>query len=368
MSPTRAAVFGGWSRTKPGTGKIKSMQPTSDEQIRFLVKLQRLLDEGLFVASYKFALLLALADLSVESGDDTGASLILPETSIAEKFIQYYWRQAVPYPSSVQARILQQNTGKQASVLNTIRTARGKYGDSLPAMMNRPAWKSLVREVATVVRVMPLWKLQTVARERLDSLYGNTEVSGTIELKSGVAYCFRKFHSLITDLVRGAWVRFVRQQNMDILGDTADLDEFLFGSERSSLAAVRPVLMELQRGACFYCGAALKALNTEVDHFIAWARYPVDLGHNFVLSDRACNSKKRDRLPAINHLVAWTERNAQFGDQIRSELDERGIVTELEASNQVAHWAYAQAEAANALTWVRGDEMVTLGADWRELL
>ena len=29
------------------------MPPTSDEQIRFLVSLQRLLDEGLFVASYR---------------------------------------------------------------------------------------------------------------------------------------------------------------------------------------------------------------------------------------------------------------------------------------------------------------------------
>jgi hypothetical protein len=44
------------------------MPPSSDEQIQFLVKLQRLLDEGLFVASYKFALLLALADLSIEAG------------------------------------------------------------------------------------------------------------------------------------------------------------------------------------------------------------------------------------------------------------------------------------------------------------
>src|SRR4051812_22575850 len=38
---------------------------TADEQTEFMVKLQRLLDETLFVASYKFALLLALADLSV---------------------------------------------------------------------------------------------------------------------------------------------------------------------------------------------------------------------------------------------------------------------------------------------------------------
>jgi hypothetical protein len=48
------------------------MPPTSGEQIRFPVNLQRLLDEGLFVASCKFALLHSLADLSVEKGGDSG--------------------------------------------------------------------------------------------------------------------------------------------------------------------------------------------------------------------------------------------------------------------------------------------------------
>jgi hypothetical protein len=344
------------------------MQPTADQQIRFLINIQRLLEEGLFVASYKFALLLALADLSVESGDDAGAPLELSELSIAEKFIQYYWRQAVPYPASAQTRVLQQNTGKQAAILNTVRDARRKYGDSLPGMLNRPSWKALVREVATVVRVMPLWKLQTVGQERLDFLYENVGTVKTIQLRAGVAFCFRKFHGLISDLVRGAWVRFVRQQNMDILGETADLNEFLFGSERASLAAIRPVLLDIQNGACFYCRSALKAANTDVDHFIAWARYPVDLGHNFVLADRSCNGKKRDRLPAIGHLAAWTDRNVRFGDQIRAALEERGIIAELAASSQVAQWAYSQAEAANALTWLRGDEMVALDAEWRDLL
>ena len=74
------------------------MAPTADEQIHFLVKLQRLLEEGQFVASYKFALLLALADLSVERGDDTGGPLPVSVESIAEKFIRYYWRQGRAVP------------------------------------------------------------------------------------------------------------------------------------------------------------------------------------------------------------------------------------------------------------------------------
>ena len=64
-----------------------------------------------------------------------------------------------------------------------------------------------------------------------------------------MAYCFRKFHALMGDLVRDAWVHYVRQQNLDVLGETADLNDFLYGSERNNLAVVRLVLMDIQRGA-----------------------------------------------------------------------------------------------------------------------
>src|SRR5215472_8325395 len=323
------------------------MPPPPDEQIRFLVNLHRLLDEGLFVASYKFALLLSLADLAIENGDDTGSPLTLTTDEIAEKFIQYYWRQVVPYPAAGTASILQQNTGKQAAVLNLLRAARGKHCDSLATAMKQPAiWKSLRRDVSSIVRIMPLWKLQTVGRERHDFLYENRGVGTKIELRPGVAYCFRKFHALISDLVRGAWVRYVRQQNLNILDENADLNEFLFGSERAALALVRPVLVDIQRGRCFYCNKQLLPQTTHVDHFIAWARYPVDLGHNFVLADSRCNSQKRDRLPACDHLAAWAERNTRYGEQMADALEQRGIVAELAASNRVAEWAYAQTEAA----------------------
>lgn len=126
----------GGCEQSPVLERLEWMLPTTDEQIAFLVKLQRLLAEGVFVASYKFALLLALADLSVEKGDDTGAILDFSVEMIAEKFIKYYWRQAVPYPLSAQTRFLQQNTGKQAAILNILRAARGKYGESLPAIAN----------------------------------------------------------------------------------------------------------------------------------------------------------------------------------------------------------------------------------------
>jgi hypothetical protein len=345
------------------------MPPSAHEQIQFLVNVQRLLDEGSFVATYKFALLLALADLSIEHGDDYGTPLVVKTRDIAEKFILYYWKQTLPYPSRNNAIVLQQNTGKQAAIVNAVRDARAACNDSLlNAMRERAMWHRLVRKVARIVAVMPLWKLQTVGRERLEFLYTNTGNTAEVTLQAGVAFCFRKFHAMISDLVCSAWLRYVRQQNLDVLGETADLNEFLFGSERNNLAVVRPVLLDLQHGRCFYCGGGVTGLTAHVDHFIAWSRYPTDLAHNFVLADSRCNSKKRDRLPACEHLAAWTERNAAYGAHLAAELESRGVVAELAASNRVAQWAYGQTEQAKGLTWLRADEMVPLDHRWRHLL
>jgi hypothetical protein len=344
------------------------MPPTADEQIQFIVNVQRLLDEGAFVASYKYALLLALADLAVESGDESGDALRLTTRQIAEKFIAYYWRQSVPYATAADSRILRQNAGAQAAVLNLISNARREHGDLLPNMMRRPLWKTLVRAVAKSVENMPLWRLQTVGSQRLDFLYDNVGTGATIELRAGVAYCLRKFHGLITDLIKGAWLRYVRRANATVLPETTDLGELLFGSERAILTAVRPALMDLQRGYCFYCTSALRPAEIEVDHFVPWSRYPLDLGHNFVLADDRCNRKKSDRLAAYEHLAAWSERNHKYGGQIGEALSDRGMVSDLPASNRLVLWAYSQAEAVGGLTWLRGEDMVLLDSEWRTVL
>ena len=62
--------------------------PTPEEQVQFLRNIQRLLAEGLFVASYKFALVHALADLAVLHGDDTGRPLEIHTSDIAAKFVE----------------------------------------------------------------------------------------------------------------------------------------------------------------------------------------------------------------------------------------------------------------------------------------
>src|ERR1700722_10541907 len=106
--------------------------PTPEEQVQFLRNIQRLLAEGLFVASYKFALLHALADLAVLKGNDSGAPLDLNTRDIAARFVELYWRQCRPFQTSGQdtGLVLQQNSGKQAKIVSQIIESQQDCGAS----------------------------------------------------------------------------------------------------------------------------------------------------------------------------------------------------------------------------------------------
>lgn len=342
--------------------------PSSDKQVQFLLQVQRLLAEGSFVATYKHALLLSIADICVEKGDDGGGRLRIATGGLAEKFISYYWRQSLPYhPAGRPAAILKQNTGRQAAIISSIIKARGAYDGSLQRLKsNAAAWNRLIREVAETIRIMPIWKLQTIGRERVEFLYDHDPEEGhEIFLKEGVCYCFRLFYGLIHELVRGAWLRFVCSvsENKLLLGDAADLSAFMFGSGRATLDIYKPVLLEYQGGKCFYCLRPLRD-KTDVDHFIPWSCYPIDLGHNFVLAHDSCNAQKSDRLAAVVHLERWCERNINHGRALDHAFQERNIVYDEHASWQVTAWAYRQAQVASSLVWLHGNELIVLSPEW----
>jgi hypothetical protein len=264
-------------------------------------------------------------------------------------------------------RVLKQNTGRQAAVINRILEARESWGESLPKLRhNEVAWNRLLYEVDKTIRVMPLWKLQTVASESLEFLYANVGSGNAITLKPGVAYCLRAFYPLIVDLVRGAWLRYIRRYNNEALGDIIDLAGFMFGTERGNLGKFNPILMDVQHGNCFYCRQPLRQ-NRQVDHFIPWSRYPVDLGHNFVLAHPSCNRAKSDHIAAEPHLEAWVLRQAEHGSDLSDAFVEAEITHDISASNSIARWAYGQVARTDGQVWVRANTFERLGGHWHGL-
>lgn len=344
--------------------------PAAEEQLKFIANIQRILDEGSFVATYKFALLMALADYAVEKGDDSGAPVQLTTHDIAESFVDYYWRQAVPFAhgkDNPQVQVLRQGTGRQPVVLSRVIELHDMFSGSLSAARkNAGVWRTLQYKVASTIAQMPLWKLQVVGHKVIPFLYEQHGSGNIIDLKPGVIFNVRMFYDLIRSLVQIAWIRHVRMLNQNLLGG-ADLAEFLFGSERTTLPGLRSILKEVQAGECFYCQGKLRE-GGDIDHFIPWSRYPLDLGHNFMLAHSTCNRSKRDFLAAPCHLEKWQKRNHVHGTTLGQEFDAQGILHNQGATEKIAIWAYSQAEAASANLWLRKDDVFPIDRGWRDVL
>ena len=334
---------------------LQPPSPPAEDQLRFLSNIQRVFAEGDFTATYKFALLIALADLAVELGADDGRELVLSTRQIGERFIQMYWRQALPYgkgSTDSSPGVLVQNNGVQAAVISAIGAFRATQGvGTYQIARNLPTFQALLAKVAQTVSAQPLNYLQNFGGMTNDFLYERAG-SGKVRLKPGVAYCLRRFHPLVQQLARSHWVGHIKgnPRNHMLLGGADDLENFLFATSRQSLLMMADGLRKLDGPGCFYCAGTLIA--GDVDHFVPFSRYPRDLAHNFVLAHPSCNQSKSATLAARPHLERWLERLERRSDDIAEIGQAAGLVIDAQVSRQIAAWGYTSAIASGGSAWL----------------
>ncbi|WP_336943217.1 HNH endonuclease domain-containing protein [Acinetobacter modestus] len=331
---------------------MRSVIPTAQEQLKFLKNIQLILQSGSFSSTYKFALLISLSRLSIEKGEDEGGTLILEYIDIAEKFIELYWKQAVPYAFHEDGQlILNQNNGKQAAIVNQIILLRQSYSSLGLLRRDTSVWLKLLKQVAKTVKEMPVRYLQNINSQNFEFLY-RLEYSNTqLTLLPQVMYCLRQFSEIIEELCQKRWIDYIRKNNCNapILNKLPNLEQFMFEPSRNQLNAVANVLVELQECKCFYCNKEIKRNNYAVDHFIPGSMYPSDTGHNFVLADSSCNSKKSNLLASDEFLHKWQERNEEQDLIIVDKISVLGFLTDKERSHKVAEWAYEKGKENNYL-------------------
>lgn len=328
--------------------------PTAQAQLKFLKNIQLILQSGSFSSTYKFALLISLSRLAIEKGQDSGEGLALEYTDIAEKFIELYWKQAIPYTFRDEGRlILNQNNGKQAAIVNRIVELRQSYSSLGLLRRDSLVWLKLIKDVARTVKEMPVRYLQNMNGQNFEFLYQLDWCGKQLILLPQVMFCLRQFSEIVEELCQKRWIDYIRKNstNAPVLNQLPNLEQFMFEPNRNQLNAVANVLVELQECKCFYCNKPVKKDSYAVDHFIPWSMYPSDTGHNFVLADPSCNSKKRNLLASHEFLHKWQERNEEQDLIIVDRISVLGFLTDKERSHKVAEWAYRQGEENGYIHW-----------------
>ena len=158
-----------------------------------------------------------------------------------------------------------------------------------------------------------------------------------------------RLNGLLRPLLYRHWAGMVARINRL---EESRLESFLFGTKRQDLGPVRKALIDLQGGACFYCGRPARS-GAEVDHFIPWSRYPDDGLDNLVVADRRCNAKKRDFLAATRHVERW---RARMEEQVIAEIAdnigwERDILPTLGTARAI-YWGLPEGTPL----WAQNDE------------
>ena len=243
--------------------------PTAQEQLKFLKNIQLILQSGSFSSTYKFALLISLSRLAIEKGEDTGTGLTLEYIDIAEKFVELYWKQAVPYTFNDEGQlILNQNNGKQAAIVNRIIKLRQSYSSLGLLRRDSLVWLKLVKDVARTVKDMPVCYLQNINGQNFEFLYQLNQCGKKLILLPQVMYCLRQFSEIIEELCQKRWIDYIRKNsiNAPILNKLPNLEQFMFEPSRNQLNAVANVLVELQDCKCFYCNKPMRKGNYAVDH------------------------------------------------------------------------------------------------------
>jgi 5-methylcytosine-specific restriction endonuclease McrA len=327
-------------------------------------RLLRVIDEGRRTATYKLALLLALIDAAAVGA---GASE-LPTRSIAAEVLALYYPQTRVYVANDGIeRELRQISMKSSPPLRAALRLR-LHGDASGCRTVQDTQSRIPDEYEraldavedTFVRY-PIPLLQVVGRQLVPFLYHADWEEGTtvsslrrrdadrVQLLPGVADRLVVLGPMLRPLIELHWTNDVARWTGVNLEDES-LRAHLFGRERVTFPA-RLVggIRELQNGSCFYCGETIHGRG-QVDHFLAWSRWPNDAVENLVLADR-CNSAKSDHLGAVAHLDRWAARLDENSSDLSDIASLAGWRSDLLRSRALVDTTYSHLAPGTPL-WV----------------
>lgn len=333
-------------------------------------RLLRVIDEGRRTATYKLALLLALMD---GAAANPGRSELPTRAIAADVLATYYPQTRVYVAHDGIERELRQISMKGSPVLRAALRLR-LVGDTAGCRSADDARREVPDEYEVALDAVedtfvryPIPLLQVVGTRLLPFLYEADWPEGTsvstlrrdgrdrVRFLPGVADRLVVLGPLLRPLIELHWTRDVARWTK-VATEEDLLRAHLFGSDRAAPpASLRTGLVELQDGRCFYCRQPL-GRRVDIDHFLAWSRWPNDAVENLVAADR-CNGAKSDHLAAADHVHRWSDRVTTAAGDLRDLATTSRWPTDPDRSNGLVRSTYGHLAPGTPL-WVRDREFV----------
>jgi 5-methylcytosine-specific restriction endonuclease McrA len=310
-------------------GGAHGARTSESSALAFGEKLLAILETGSFTTSYKYALLLAIFDATLETtGPEGQPPTVLHGRDLGRRVFELYWWQARPFGDQ---RALRQSGQRDlivkiAELRDELELPEHISVDAARARHPEPVQRLEREVIATVVRypIVLLQRFGTGAgavddRFIYDVSWDDQVRPATVHaprfddrlhLRPGAGEHLSSLAGLARPVVEREWLRHVARRNADQV-EELQLESYLFGGRRIALEVVRGPLLELQVGRCFYCDGERGPW--DVDHFLPWSRLADDRLDNLVVAHRRCNNDKRASLAALGHLDRWWHRSRHGG-------------------------------------------------------
>ena len=353
-----------------------------DETGCFFEALQGLIANNRINNTYKLALIIAIADLTL-SADPLlivpGAEFRISYDAITERFLELYWPQTKPFqveyrqeedsaPLIEHSAVLVQgnNNRNPIKILQYIQEFQEAHPTATTSTLARREgdFTKLVRKSRQVIVGNPLCFMNGA-----EFLFHRDDIGGAVVMDGLAALMLRRFHTAVVELAQARWEEQIRRRNDFVFGTSSmTLRTFLFDQHRQEdLSPVREILLETGEARCFYCGASLARGRTHVDHFLPYSIFSLPRIHNFVLACEHCNTSKSNTLAAYDHAEHWVSRNVRLGNDLTAAALAEHFPVDSSGFYGVVRTSYASAllrgeklwmggpAAERLVTWPRGD-------------
>ncbi len=280
----------------------------------FLETFIHILTKGRKDNTYKFALAKFLLDYSKDIKEEENKTITFRD--IAASFLKYYWYQEFKYKlkqdfkkekQPVVITILQKYCGNEY-----IHLSYEKYFED-----KKDIEEKIINEIEKECLNDVIPRFQPDEKEifyehffiKKGKKYTLLEKERRyIVLHSEAISFFKENYNILNKVLVLEWAKFLEKVNFTpkLISKIENLGK---KEKRSSLRKFLKILLEIDKGKCFYCGKNLSS-NEEIhiDHFIPWSYIYDDQLWNLVLSCRDCNLKKSDYLPPEKCLIKIKQR------------------------------------------------------------